>query len=120
ITKRYRKLARELHPDANPDDPEAEARFKEVATAYDVLGDDTKRKEYDEARRLGATMGGFGRAGGGPRGGPGGFTVNAEDLGDLSGLFGNLFNRGGGRSTQGRRGSGPQRGGDLEADLHLS
>ena len=53
ITKAYRKLARELHPDKNPGDAAAEERFKEVSAAYDVLGDDTKRAEYDEVRRLG-------------------------------------------------------------------
>lgn len=123
ITKRYRQLARELHPDTNPDDAAAEECFKEVSTAYDVLGDEKKRKEYDEARRLGAGFGGFGPGGAGGPGGPGGgpFTFNAEDLGDLGGLFGNLF--GGGRRGApgaGPRGTGPQRGEDIEADLHLS
>jgi molecular chaperone DnaJ len=118
ITKRYRQLARELHPDANPDDPVAEERFKEVSAAYDVVGDEAKRKEYDEARRLGASFGGPGGFGGG---GPGGFSFNAEDLGDLSGLFGNLFNRGGGGAPgAGPRGPGPRRGQDVETDLHLS
>ncbi len=112
ITKRYRQLARELHPDANPDDPSAEERFKEVSAAYDVLGDEAKRKEYDEARRLGPM--GFG-APGGPGGG---FTFTADDLGDLGGLFGNLFGRKGGRGAS--RGPGPQRGADLETGLHLA
>ncbi len=67
ITKAYRKLARENHPDANPGNAAAEERFKEVSAAYDVLGDDDKRKEYDEVRRLGP-VGGFGggRGFGGP------------------------------------------------------
>ena len=68
ITKAYRKLARELHPDKNPGNAEAEERFKAVSAAYDVLGDETKRAEYDEVRRLGPIGGG--------RGGPGGFTFN--------------------------------------------
>ncbi|MAT06847.1 MAG: molecular chaperone DnaJ [Acidimicrobiaceae bacterium] len=114
ITKAYRKLARELHPDQNPDDAAAGERFKDVATAYDVLGDEAKRKEYDEVRRLGP-MGGFG---GGPSGGPGGFSFNVGDMagGDISDLLGQMFGqsrRGGGRAA------GPQRGADLTAQLTL-
>src|SRR5438034_7980978 len=63
ITKAYRKLARQHHPDRNPGDKAAEARFKDVQSAYDVLGDKTKRAEYDQ----------FGSAGGPGPGGPGGF-----------------------------------------------
>jgi molecular chaperone DnaJ len=109
ITKAYRKLARQNHPDANPDDRAAEERFKEISAAYDVLGDEDKRKEYDEVRRLGP-LGGF--AGGQ---GPGGvrFDVGGEGFGDL---LGNLF--GGGR-RRGHSGAGPQRGADLEAELTL-
>lgn len=116
ITKAYRKLARELHPDANPDDPRAEERFKEVSAAYEVLGNEEKRKAYDEVRRLGPVAGGFR----GPGAGPGGFNVRFEDVGDLGDLLGGIFGRG--RGARSRRGGGavrPQRGADLEADLHL-
>jgi molecular chaperone DnaJ len=109
IKAAYRKLSRTLHPDANPGDSAAEERFKEVSAAYDVLGDETKRKEYDEVRRLGPMAGG-----------PGGFSFD----GDLSDLLGGLFGRA--RQRAGRAGggptggTGPQRGADLEAELQLS
>lgn len=115
ITKAYRKLARQHHPDANPDDARAEEQFKEISAAYDVLGDEAKRKEYDDVRRLGPM-------GAGP-GGAGPYNVNfdASDLGDL---FGGLFrNTGGGRRAGGRAGpsgAGPRRGQDLEATLTMS
>jgi molecular chaperone DnaJ len=118
ITRAYRKLARELHPDANPGDASAEERFKEVASAYDVVGDEAKRKEYDEVRKMGP-MGGFGPGpGAAGRPGSGGSPFDASDLGDL---FGGLFGRGRGRGgpAGGTRGPGPQRGADLEAELHL-
>ncbi|MGH9137472.1 MAG: molecular chaperone DnaJ [Acidimicrobiales bacterium] len=111
ITRAYRKLAREFHPDAKPEDRTAEERFKEISSAYDVLGDEAKRKEYDEVRRLGPVGGMFG--GGAPGGG---FSFRADDLGDLFGnLFGRVRNRGG--TT---RGQVPMRGADLEAELQLS
>src|SRR4029450_10791996 len=82
IKKAYRKLARQYHPDSNSGDAKAEAKFKEISEAYDVLGDAKKRKEYDEARRL-FGAGGFRMPGGSGSGG--GFSF---DVGDL-------FNRGG-------------------------
>ena len=57
IKKAFRRLARETHPDANPGDEKAEERFKDVAAAYDVLGDEAKRKEYDEVRAMGPMAG---------------------------------------------------------------
>ena len=117
ITKAYRKLARESHPDQHPGDAAAEERFKEISAAYDVIGDEAKRKEYDEVRRMGP-IGGMGGAGG-PGGG---FRFDASDLGDLGDLFGGLFNRGGrGRGRGGASaGTGPRRGDDLATELHLS
>jgi molecular chaperone DnaJ len=115
ITKAYRRLARENHPDTNKGDAEAEERFKEISAAYDVVGDADKRTKYDEVRRLGAVGGGFGGAGGGP----GGFNFRVDDLGDLGDLFGGLFGRGR-RNRGGSTAAGPQRGADLEAELHLS
>ena len=117
ITSAYRKLARTTHPDANPGDTAAEERFKEISAAYDVVGDAAKRKEYDEVRAMGPMMGGGGR------GGPGGFSFQQEGGGfdGLGDILGNLFGGGGGRrGGGGARGPGPQRGTDLETELHLS
>jgi molecular chaperone DnaJ len=120
IRSAFRKLSRQYHPDANPDDKAAEERFKEVSTAYDVVGDPEKRKEYDEVRKLGPMGGMFGGPGaGGP--GAGGFRV--EDIGDLGDVLGGLFGRGrrrGGSGAGGARGTGPHRGQDLESELHLA
>ena len=64
IKKAYRKLAQQFHPDANPGNADAETRFKEISAAYDVLGDEDKRKRYDEVRDMGASgFGGFGPGG---------------------------------------------------------
>jgi molecular chaperone DnaJ len=110
VTSAYRKLAKKHHPDTNPGDDEL---FKEISAAYDVLGDAEKRKEYDEVRTMGPAAGGFG-AGGFPGGGGGG-TFRVDDAGDFGDLFGGLFGRG-------RRGgqAGPQRGADVETELHLT
>jgi molecular chaperone DnaJ len=115
ISRAYKKLAKQYHPDANAGNKDAEERFKEISAAYDVLGDASKRAEYDEVRRMvasGVGPGGFG--GFGPGGG--GETFNFEgNLGDLGGLFGNLFG-----ARRQRRAAGPRRGHDLETELHLS
>jgi molecular chaperone DnaJ len=119
IRRAYRKLAKENHPDAHPGQ---EDRFKEISAAYDVLSDAEKRKAYDEVRRLGPMAGGFGPGPGGP-GGAGGFTFTTDDIGDLGDLFGSIFGGFGGSSRRGggrAPGAGPQRGDDLETELHLS
>jgi molecular chaperone DnaJ len=89
IRKAYRALAQKNHPDANPGDKSAEERFKEISAAYDVLGDETKRKEYDRVREMAGSGFGFGF------GGPGGARVRFEDLG-FEESFGDLFNLFGG------------------------
>lgn len=114
ITRAYRRLAKQYHPDANAGDSKAEERFKEISAAYDVLGDPDKRKEYDEVRRMGPGPFGFG-APGGNGGGFGSFRV--DDIGDL---FGNIFGRGGRGGPSAAAGAGPRRGEDLETELHLS
>lgn len=126
IKKSYRKLAKQHHPDANPDRPQAAERFKEISEAYSVLSDAEKRKQYDQMRRLGA-FGGFGGGGPGPSRGPGGApgggptsqTINFEDLRDFGGLgdlFSSLFDRGrrGGTGAPGGRPCGPERGESIE------
>jgi len=116
VTKAYRKLARQFHPDANQGDPKAEDRFKEISSAYDVVGDEAKRKEYDEARRLGPMGGAF--TGGTGAGDFEGMRFDVGGEGGLGDLLGNLF--GGGGRRRGPSGTGPQRGSDLEAELNLS
>src|SRR5580698_11039050 len=123
IKKSYRKLARKYHPDANKGDAGAEERFKEISEAYNVLSDEKRRKEYDDARSL---FGGGVRMPG-SAGGAGGYNFDLGDLfggtagggggstgGRLGDLLGGVF--GGGRSTQQR----PRRGADVETEASLS
>lgn len=127
IAKAYRRLARQYHPDANPNDPKAEETFKDVSEAHQVLSDPEKRKEYDRIRDMvesGAFAGGrggdsFGGTGGFGRAGPG---AAGMDLGDL---LGGLFGEGApgtGATGAGRAGAGRggQRGRDAETTLTLS
>jgi molecular chaperone DnaJ len=128
IKKSYRKLARELHPDAHPGDARAEAKFKAVSEAYSVLSDPEKRKQYDEARAMFAgggfrPGGGFGNAGpagggfdlGDLFGGAGGAgsTAGAGGLGDI---LGGIFNRRGGAAAGANR---RQRGQDVETEIRI-
>ena len=116
IKKAYRKLAKKYHPDMNPGDKEAEAKFKEVNEAYSILSDSDKRARYDQ----------FGHAGvdpnygaGGPGGGFGGFDMGDIDLGDIFGsFFGGGFGGFGGSSSARR--NGPQKGESLRASLTIS
>ena len=119
IKKAYRTLARANHPDSNPGDAAKHDRFKEVAEAYDVIGDPEKRKKYDELRSAYAS-GGFGF----PQGGAGGPGFDVSDLfGDRGGrggaglgdMFGDLFGSRGRTTTQAR----PRRGGDVETSATI-
>ncbi len=108
----YRKLAMQYHPDRNPNNPEAEEKFKECSEAYQVLSDAEKRAAYDRYGHAAFNGGG----GGNPFQG-GGFSGNAQDLGDIFGdLFGEMFNMGG---QGGRKASRVQRGRDLRYDMTL-
>ena len=110
LKKAYRQLAKKYHPDMNPGDKDAEAKFKEASEAYAVLSDPEKRRQYDQ----------FGHAafdGGAGGGGFGGFDFSSMDMGDIFGdLFGDLF--GGGRSRASR--GGPQRGANLRTSIRIS
>ena len=120
IKKQYRRLAKKYHPDANPNDPKSTDRFKEISEAYQVVGDEEKRKQYDELRRLGA-FSGFPGTSSRPRGGSAGprpgapgatgtaggagpsagdFRYQDFDVGGLGGLgdlFGSIFGASGSR-----------------------
>ena len=111
IKKAYRKLARQYHPDRNPGDAKAEERFKEISTAYDVLSDPDKRKQYDRGG-----MNPFQSGPGGP-GGPGGFDASFSDIADR---LQNLFNNRQGGARGGARAPGVERGRDLETEVSLS
>jgi len=100
IKKAYRRLAKQYHPDANPNNAALAERFKEISEAHSVLSDTEKRKQYDQMRRLGAFDGGPRRSSGGPRpaGAPGDVGAEGFDFGDFGGLgdiFSSIFGRGG-------------------------
>lgn len=112
IKKAYRKLAMKYHPDKNPGDKEAEEKFKEINEAYEVLSDETKRKNYDQFGHEGVNGQGFGGDGGFGGQGFGGFD---DIFGDI---FGDMFGGGFGGGRQRRR--GPERGADIRQRINIS
>jgi molecular chaperone DnaJ len=109
IKKAFRRLARELHPDVNPDDPEAESKFKECAEAYEILSDAERRATYDRYGHEGLRSGGW--------------SPSSEGFGSLSDLFDAFFGGGGGGGgIFGGGRSGPRQGGDIAvaADITLA
>ncbi|MEX0671878.1 MAG: molecular chaperone DnaJ [Candidatus Babeliales bacterium] len=110
IKKAYRKLAMQYHPDRNPDNKEAEEKFKEAAEAYEILSNEEKRRSYDQ----------FGHAGTSGMGGFGGGGMNMDDIFSQFGdIFGSMFGEGFGRQQR-KSGPEPRRGHDLYKDITLS
>ena len=113
LKKAYRQLAKKYHPDVNPGDKEAEAKFKEATEAYTILSDPEKRKQYDQFGHAA-----FENGGGGAGGGFGGFDFNGADMGDIFGdIFGDLF---GGGSRSRRANNGPMKGANLRARVNIT
>lgn len=114
IKRAYRKMAKKYHPDLNPGDKEAEAKFKEVNEAYEVLSDATKRQRYDQFGHAGVDPNFGAGGGGGYTGGFGGF-----DFGDLGDIFDNIFGGFGG-AQRARDPNAPIRGGDVNIRMNIS
>ena len=114
IKRAYRKVAKKYHPDMNPGDKEAEAKFKEATEAYEVLSDSQKRAQYDQFGHAAFDQnGGFG----GGAGGFGGFDFNGGDMGDIFGdLFGGMFGGGGSRARR----NGPMQGAHVRANIRIT
>lgn len=109
LKKAYRVLAKKYHPDTNPGNEEAEAKFKEASEAYAVLSDADKRRQYDQFGHAAFEQGGAG--------GAGGFDFNGMDMGDIFGdIFGDLF--GGGRSR--RANNGPMKGANVRTSIRIT
>lgn len=113
IKKAYRKVAKQYHPDLNPDNKEAEKKFKEVNEAYEVLSDGTKRQRYDQFGHAGVDP----SYGGGGAGYGGGFGGAGFDFGDISDIFEGFF--GGGASRRANP-NAPRRGNDLRTSTVIS
>ena len=114
IKKAYRKLAMKYHPDRNPDDKNAEEKFKEVGEAYEILSDDDKRARYDQFGFAGVDPNyGAGQGGAGFGGGFGGF----GDFGDFGDIFGSFFGGGGSRASNA---NAPRRGENVMSRLELT
>ena len=112
IKKAYRQLAKKYHPDANPGNEEAAAKFKEASEAYAVLSDAEKRRQYDQ----------FGHAAFDGGAGGGGFDFSGMDFSDIFGGFGDIFGDifGSGRSSSSRNSNGPMRGADVRAGMRIT
>ncbi|MCL4361091.1 molecular chaperone DnaJ [Candidatus Dependentiae bacterium] len=108
IKAAYRKLALKYHPDRNPNNKEAEEKFKEAAAAYEVLSDETKRRQYDQYGHAGPEMGGFGQS------------VNMDDIFQNFGdIFGDIF--GGGAAKRGKKtGLTPKNGHDIQKEVSIT
>lgn len=106
IKKAFRRLARTLHPDVNPDDPDAQDRFREVAEAYEILSDAERRATFDRYGHDGLKQRGMGS--------------NYEGFGSMSDLFGAVFGQAFGGGGGGASAGGPRAGGDLAVDAQLS
>ena len=123
LKKAYRKMAKKWHPDANPDNKkEAEAKFKEVNEAYEVLSDPQKRQMYDRFGTADPQQAGFG---GGPFGGENEYysytSSDFGDFGDLGDIFSSFFGGGfSGQRQNARRNNGPRKGDDLELSIDIS
>lgn len=112
LKKAYRQLAKKYHPDVNPGDKEAEAKFKEATEAYSVLSDPAKRKQYDQFGHAA-----FENGGGGGADGFGGFDFSGSDMGDIFGdIFGDLF----GGGSRRRPNNGPTKGANLRARVNIT
>ncbi len=123
LKKAFRKKAKQWHPDANPNNKkEAEAKFKEVNEAYEVLSNPQKRQMYDQFGTVDPSGAGFG---GGPFGGGNGYysysTSDFGDFGDLGDIFSSFFGGGfGGQRSSSRRNNGPRKGEDLNIGIDIS